>query len=402
MAKKAKTKYTSIGGQALIEGIMMKGPSRTALSCRLPDGSIKTEKHNSNSLRNKNKFFRIPIIRGIVGFIDSLSEGYKTLAVSAKNAGIDLEDEELSPFEKKLMNFFGDKIYTVITTIAAVLGVILAVVLFMYVPILLFNGLQWLVNFIAGQPVHIENFRALFEGIVKIIIFVTYVAIVSKMKEIERVFQYHGAEHKTIFCYEAKLPLTVENVKKQSRFHPRCGTSFLIVMLLVSILVYFLLSFFFKALTENSWLWLCIKLLMMPIIMGLGYEFIRYAGKHDNFITRVLSAPGLWMQRLTTKEPDAKQIEVAIAALNAVDPLQPDPFTESNFFITGAPEKQPEQAEAQAEDTVVAEGEAQADAVVEDTAVAENDMPSAEDEAAPDNNAAVQAAQQDNNNSDAD
>lgn len=349
MKKKPKTKYTSIGGQALIEGIMMKGPSRTAMSCRLPDGSIKTEKHVSKTFRDKNKFFRLPLVRGIVGFIDSLSEGYKTLAVSAKNAGMDLEDEELSPFEQKLMNFFGDKLYTVITTIAAVLGVALAVVLFMYVPILLFNGLQWLVNFIADQPVDIGNFRALFEGVVKIVIFVVYVALVSRMKEIKRVFEYHGAEHKTIFCYEAKLPLTVENVKKQSRFHPRCGTSFLIVMLLVSIIVYFLLSFFFKGLTENSWLWLCIKLLMLPIIMGLGYEFIRYAGKHDNFITRVLSAPGLWMQRLTTKEPHDDQIEVAIAALNAVDPLQPDPFTESNFFITGAPEKEPEQSDIEAE-----------------------------------------------------
>lgn len=364
MAKKAKTKYTSIGGQALIEGIMMKGPSRTALSCRLPDGSIKTEKHNSKSLRDKSAFFRIPLIRGIVGFIDSLADGYKTLAVSAKNAGMDLEDEELSPFEQKLMNFFGDKIYAVITTVAAVLGVALAVLLFMYLPILLFNGLQWLINFIADQPIDISNFRALFEGVVKIVIFVTYVALVSKMKEIKRVFQYHGAEHKTIFCYEAKLPLTVENVKKQSRFHPRCGTSFLIVMLLVSIIVYFLLSYFFKGLTENSWLWLCIKLLMMPVIMGLGYEFIRYAGKHDNFITRVLSAPGLWMQRLTTKEPDADQIEVAIAALNAVDPLQPDPFTESDCFITGAPEKQPEQDEEQAE----SEAETEASNADENTA----------------------------------
>ncbi len=329
MSKKPKRQFTSIGGQALIEGIMMKGPTRTALCCRLPDGTISTEELKSNPLRNRYKIFKIPLLRGIAGFIDSMVEGYKALMKSAENAGMDLEEEELSPFEKKISNLLGDKLFSVISSIAAVLGIVLALGLFFFLPILMFNGLQYLINFIAGHEISIAGYRALFEGVVKILIFIGYVALVSKMKDIRRVFEYHGAEHKTIFCYEAKLPLTVENVKIQSRFHPRCGTSFIIVMLIVGIAVSYVISSL-TTIDDNTILWFIIKILMLPIIMGLGYEFIKFAGKHDNIVTRILSAPGLWMQRLTTKEPDASQIEVAIAALNAVDPNQPNPFEVKN------------------------------------------------------------------------
>ena len=334
--KNKSCKYTSIGGQALIEGIMMRGPQRTAMSCRLPDGAISTELVGVKSLRDKSVFFRIPIIRGIVGFIDALLTGYKTLTLSAERSGTDVDDEELSPFEQKQMNFFGDKLFSIIMAIAAVLGVALAFGLFFFVPTFLFNGLGELVNLIANRIVDISIYRALFEGIFKIAIFVLYIYLIGKIKDIKRVFKYHGAEHKSIFCYEAKLPLTVENVRRQSRFHPRCGTSFMIVMLLISIFISFMLSYF-TPLDNNTFIWVIIKLLMIPIIMGLGYEFIKYAGKHDNTFTRICSAPGLWMQRLTTKEPDDEMIEVAICALNAVDPLQEDPFTESDVIITGRP-----------------------------------------------------------------
>lgn len=330
---KVKNKYTSIGGQALIEGIMMKGPQRTAMSCRLPDKSISTELIEIPSLREKSKIFRLPIIRGIIGFIDSMIQGYKTLMMSAERSGMNFEEEELSPFEKKLTKLFGDKLFSVIMGIAAVLGVLLAVGLFIYLPILLFNGLEALINLIAGRIVDISIYRALFEGVIKIAIFVLYIFLVSKMNDIKRVFKYHGAEHKTIFCYEAKLPLTVENVRKQSRFHPRCGTSFMIVMLLLSIFVSFMLSYL-TPLDNNPIIWGIIKLLSIPIIMGLGYEFIKFAGKHDNAFIRICSAPGLWMQRLTTVEPDDDMIEVAIAALNAVDPEQENPFIHEKVIIS--------------------------------------------------------------------
>ena len=327
--KKAKNpRLGIIGGQALIEGVMMRGPKGTALAVRVPSGEIETEDLDCVDIKGKSSFFRIPLVRGIVGFIESLLTGFKALMRSAEKAGIDLEedDEEPSKFEKWLTDKLGDKLMGVLTSIAAVLGVVLAVFLFMYLPSLLFSLLQGAV----GDQ--IANLRAVFEGVLKIAIFIGYIALVARMKEIGRVFQYHGAEHKTIFCYENGLDLTVENVRKQSRFHPRCGTSFLVLMLLVSILLSSLLVYF-TDLDNNNMIWVPIKILILPVIMGVGYEIIRFAGRHDNLLTRILSAPGMWTQRLTTKEPDDSMIEVAIQSVMAVLPEEDLPQKSENSEV---------------------------------------------------------------------
>lgn len=230
------------------------------------------------------------------------SAGTEGAAVGAGKASGGADDKKQGAFMTALLVF------------ASILGVALAIVLFMYLPAQIFN---W-TNAAAGGKM--DGWRALFEGVLKIALFIAYIAVVSMAKDIKRVFMYHGAEHKSIFCYESGLPLTVENVKKQSRFHPRCGTSFMIVMLVVGILISFLIQTIFPAVTNILWLWVAIKILILPIICGFGYELIKFCGRHNNWFTRIISAPGLWMQRLTTKEPDDGMCEVAIAALTAVIP----------------------------------------------------------------------------------
>lgn len=310
--KEKKTQYASVGGQALIEGIMMKGPKGAAMSVRLPSGEIETEFKHDKPWRDKNAFFRLPLVRGIVGFIESLVTGYKYLMESAEKSTQGLEDdtEQLSKVDRWINDHFGEKMMNAVGVVSAVLGFCLAFVLFMWLP-------TFLVDKITQNT--LLNYHALFEGIIRVIIFVVYMLLVSQMKEIKRVFMYHGAEHKSIFCFEHGLELTVENVRKQKRFHPRCGTSFMFVMILLSILVSSALVLIFPTLaTVNRVLWIAVKLLVLPFVMGLGYEFIRYAGKHDNLFVTILAAPGLWMQRITTKEPTDDIIEVGIAALKAV------------------------------------------------------------------------------------
>lgn len=310
--EKKKTHKTSVGGQALIEGVMMRGPKGAAMSVRLPSGEIETEYKEVKPWRDKNKFFGIPFIRGIVGFFESLVTGYGYLMESAEKStqGIVEDEEDMSKFDKWLSDHFGPKMMSIIGAVSAVLGFAIAFVLFMWLP-------TWLIDFVTQN--HLLKFHPLFEGIIRIIIFVSYMAIVSKMKEIHRLFMYHGAEHKTIFCYENGLDLTVENVRVQGRFHPRCGTSFMFVMILLSILISSAVVLIFPALaTINRGLWIVIKLLILPFVMGIGYEFIKYAGRHDNIVVKVLSAPGLWMQRITTKEPTDDIIEVGISAFKAV------------------------------------------------------------------------------------
>lgn len=312
MKKKAKQQKNSVGGQALIEGIMMKGPRGTAMSVRLPSGEIETEYKEAKPWRDKCKFFGIPLVRGIVGFAESMVTGYKYLMESAEKStqGLEDETENMSKLDRWINDHFGEKMMNVIGGISAVLGVALAFFLFMWLP-------TYLVDLVTGGA--LPKFHALFEGILRVIIFVLYMLLVSQMKDIKRVFMYHGAEHKSIFCYENGLELTVENVKKQSRFHPRCGTSFMFVMILLSILLSSALVLIFPVLAEiNRVLWILIKLLILPLVMGIGYEFIRYAGQHDNLLVKILAAPGLWMQRITTKEPTDDIIEVGIASLKAV------------------------------------------------------------------------------------
>ncbi len=313
--KKTQTKYGSVGGQALMEGIMMNGPEGKAMALRLPDGSISVEKKTFTSIKDKNKFFGIPMVRGIVNFVEALIFGYKCLMESAEKTGMDVEEEEnMSKLDRWISDHFGEKMMKVIGAISMVLGFVLAFALFVWMPSFLFDA----INKLTGE--RITMLRTIFEGLLRIIIFVIYMFAVSKMKEIKRVYMYHGAEHKSIFCYESGEEMTVENVRKQSRFHPRCGTSFIFVMIILSILVSSVVALAFPSLTQIRPVWICVKLLIMPIVMGLGYEFIRYAGKHDNLFVKILSAPGLWMQRITTAEPDDSMIEVGIAAINAVIP----------------------------------------------------------------------------------
>lgn len=296
---------TSIGGQALIEGVMMRGPQKTAMAVRTPSGSIDTEDWENKSSHKWYK--KTPFIRGIFNFIDMMILGYSCLMKSAEKAGMEDEPDKVDEF---LQKHLGDKASTVISGIIMVLGFALAMVLFMFLP-------AFLVSLLGGY-FHSNFVMTLVEGIVKIGVFVIYLWAVSKMPEIRRTFEYHGAEHKTIFCYEAGLPLTVENVKKQVRFHPRCGTSFILIVLIVSIILFSVLSW------DNLLMRVAMKLALLPLVVGIGYEIIKLAGRYDNPITRAISWPGLMLQRLTTKEPDDSQMEVAIASMVPVIPEDPD------------------------------------------------------------------------------
>lgn len=303
-----KTLKTSIGGQAVIEGVMMRGPKKTALSVRLPDQSISTEEW---ATPDGNKWYKkTPFIRGIFNFVESLTCGYQSLMKAAEKAGLDDEEEEPSAFEQKLRKILGDKFMPVLEGCILVFSLLMALFFFAFLP-------TTIVNLLKGSISHPLVLSAL-EGLTKIAILIVYLAAISHMSDIKRVFMYHGAEHKTIFCYENGEELTVENVRKYTRFHPRCGTSFLVIVLLLSILVSSFVSW------DNVWLRVGMKVLTLPIIMSLSYECIKYAGRHDNLLTHILSAPGLWTQRLTTKEPTDDMIEVAIASMKRVIPDDPN------------------------------------------------------------------------------
>ncbi len=323
---KADIHRTSIGGQALIEGIMMKGPNSTAMAVRKTNGEIVVEE---NAAKPKKWYNKAPFIRGSVNFVTQLAEGYHYISRSAEVSGLadEEEDEELTRFEKWLNDKFGEKLMNIVMGIAMVIGVALAVVLFVFVPTWLFM----LIQMIVGET-DISAFQSLFEGILKIIIFVAYMAVTAVSKDIKRMYGYHGAEHKTIACYEAGKPLTVENVRPMRRFHPRCGTSFIFLVLLISILVYSIFpitnAIFIDAFGVNETIAMLLrvscKIILLPVIVGISYEVIRLAGRHDNIITRIISAPGLALQRITTKEPDDSMIEVAIAAMERVIPENKD------------------------------------------------------------------------------
>lgn len=304
----SKTIKTSIGGQAVIEGVMMRGPKLTALSVRMPDQSISTETWDTP---NSNKWYKkTPFIRGVFNFVESLTDGYKSLMKAAEKAGLDDEEEEPSKFEQKLRQLLGDKFMPFLQGCILLFSLAMALFFFAFLP-------TTLVGFFKDYINHPLALSAL-EGLTKIAILILYLALISNMSDIKRVFMYHGAEHKTIFCYEHGEELTVENVRKYTRFHPRCGTSFLVIVLLLSILVSSMVSW------DNLWMRVGPKVLCLPIIMSLSYECIKFAGRHDNLFTRILSAPGLWTQRLTTREPDDSMIEVAIASMKKVIPENPD------------------------------------------------------------------------------
>lgn len=295
---------TSIGGQAIIEGVMMRGPKEYASAVRKPDGEIIVEKHEVSSIMKKYKFLNIFIIRGIIAFVESLVVGMKSLMFSAEFFDV---EEEPSKFDKWLDEKLGEKAKTFVIYLSVFISIFLCVGLFILLPAV-----------IAGIFFKNEGdtrvWFNLVDGIVKIGLLLGYIVLISKMQEIQRVFEYHGAEHKTIFCYEAGEELTVENVRKQSRLHPRCGTSFLLIVMVISIIVF---SFFTAS---NVWIALLQRLLLIPLIAGVSYEIIKFVGKSENKFICIFNKPGMWFQRFTTREPDDSQIEVAIASLLSVIP----------------------------------------------------------------------------------
>jgi uncharacterized protein YqhQ len=318
---KDKTKKTKIGGQALIEGVMMKGEKKVAMACRLPNGTIDVEEWESKGLKWYNKAY---LIRGVFNFFSSMIEGYKALMKSADKQLTEEDPEEyekLSKFEKWLNDKLDKKAMNVLMILTVIVSLGFSLLLFMYLPV-------QVVNFI--PKIDDTTFlRPLLEGIMKIVIFICYIWFTSIMNDMRRVYQYHGAEHKTIACFEAGEELSPENVMKHTRFHPRCGTSFIILVLIISILIFSVLT---KSVTadittfiglnyELKWVQIfmrvVLKLVLLPVTMGVTYEVIRWTSNHDNVFTRVVSAPGLCLQRLTTREPDESQIEVAVTAFRA-------------------------------------------------------------------------------------
>ena len=304
---------TMIGGQALIEGIMMLGPEKKAVVVRKPDGEFAEQVEERVLIKDKHPIFGVPFIRGVFSFCSSLANGVKALMYSAEFFPEDDEPEEPSKFELWLDKKLGsEKAASAFVTFAVVLGILFSVVLFILLPTALVGGVGW---FFPGMPMWLRN---LLEGVVRIVIFMAYLVLCSRMKDIHRVFQYHGAEHKTIFCYERGLPLTVENVRAQPRHHPRCGTSFLFVVIIVSILLSSVLFSFISV--TNTFARMGLHLLLLPIIVSITFELNRLVGRHDNAFTRVITAPGLWLQNWTTFEPDDSMIEVGIRAFTLVLP----------------------------------------------------------------------------------
>jgi len=314
--KKNCCKYTSIGGQALIEGILMRGPQADAIAVRLPDGTIDVKVTPSNTGK-KTWWKKVPLLRGIIAFIGSLITGYKALMYSAEKSGMEgIDEANMSKFDRWLEDHLGKGLMAAVGVISLVLGLALSLLLFKFFPIWIVSGAEWLFSASFSPLV-----KALIEGLLKMAIFIGYLAAVSLMKDIRTTFMYHGAEHKTIHCYEAKRELTPENAQKFPCAHPRCGTSFLFLMVALSILItavlYALLP---EAIVSNTLSRMGCSLALFPLIMGLGYELLKLCGKYDNTFTKIVSAPGKWIQKLTTREPTLAQLEVAIAALKAVIP----------------------------------------------------------------------------------
>ena len=371
--KCAPCRPNSVGGQAVIEGVMMKNGTRVALAIRKEDGSVEVKNSEFHPLKEKHKWINIPILRGIIGFVESMILSFRTLGDSTEMLGIDeLEEkekaekaekkakrklekqakkqgvtveelqkstedndtenieksEEVSKKAEKKDN--GSASTGFIMAISLVLGLVLAIALFMFLPTYATDGINYLVTKYTNLDGINHYVQANIEGVIRILIFIIYIASVSLMKDIKRTFSYHGAEHKSIACYESGMELTPENARKCSRFHPRCGTSFLFVMIIISIVV----GIFIPEFEGMSWLRSVCKVACLPLIMGIGYEFIMLAGKHNNWLTRALSAPGLWMQRLTTKEPDDKQLAIAICAIKATMPEEFPNFDPSEYAIS--------------------------------------------------------------------
>ncbi len=314
---------TKVGGQAIIEGIMMRGEDRTSVVVRMPDDSLHIK---TQPLPKQSRWMKFPIIRGVVSFVDSLVLGTKTLMYGADVLeafeGEAAEEEEKDKLTLWLENKFGEKgAWNFALYSSVVIALIFTIGIFVILP-------TWLVN-LCGKWVGSEIALNLIEGVLRIIMFVIYVAAISMMPDIKRVFQYHGAEHKTIHCFENGLPLTPENCKQFYTLHPRCGTSFLVFVMLIALVLFSLLGW------PNLLLRIASRLLLIPVIAGLSYELLKWAGRSDNILVKILSLPGLYLQKLTTREPDEKQLEVAIAAMKAVMVPADTPYYEGKCDLEG-------------------------------------------------------------------
>ena len=312
-------KYSGIGGQAVIEGVMMKNGDEYATAVRKPDGTIEVKKDSYVSLGEKIKLFSLPFFRGIFSFVDSMILGMKALTFSASFFEDDEEDLEPSKFEKLLERIFGEKMEKALMSMVMIFSVFMAICIFMVLPMFLANLFHY---FIKSQ-----TWMAVLEGVIRIGIFIAYIKLVSRMEDIKRTFMYHGAEHKCINCLEHGLELNVENVRNSSKEHKRCGTSFLLIVMIISIL------FFMVIRVDTLPLRMLSRVILIPVIAGVSYEFLRLAGRSDSKLVDVLSKPGMWMQGLTTSEPDDSMIEVGIASVESV-------FDWKEFLKKNFPEKQ--------------------------------------------------------------
>ncbi len=330
-------RLNKVGGQAVLEGVMMKAGERTVTTCRKADGSLVVTDDSFKSIRKKYKLLNIPILRGVINFVEMMILSFKTLGASADALG--LEEEEPSKFEKWLAKRLGVGITDFIMVISLILGLGLSVLLFVLLPGWISYGIDFLLSLVG---LSLGVWSAVVEGVVKVGIFLVYLSLVSLMPDIKRTFMYHGAEHKSIACFESGEELTPENAMKHKRFHPRCGTSFMFFMILLGIFAGLIIKQLIPGL--NVLAYSGIRILILPLLMGIGYEVIMLAGKHDNVVTRTISAPGLWVQRITTKEPTLDMLEVAITSIKCA--LR-DEFPEFEKFFEEKPWESeiPEKAE---------------------------------------------------------
>ena len=304
-SEKIACRLNKVGGQAVLEGVMMKAGEHTVTTCRKDDGSLVVTDAKFVSVRKKHKILNIPILRGVINFVEMLMLSFKTLGASAEALGLDGEED--GKFTRWMKKHLGLSLTDAIMIVAMILGVALALGLFLFLPTAIADLIDYLLSGRLGV------FRAAVEGVAKVLIFLTYLWLVALMPDIKRTFMYHGAEHKSIACFEAGGPLTPENAKNYTRFHPRCGTSFMFFMILLGIIAGFFIRYIAPDLPTIAYTG--IRILILPLLMGVGYEIIMLAGKHDNAFTRALSAPGIWVQRITTREPDESMLEVAIVSI---------------------------------------------------------------------------------------
>ena len=299
---KRRSKYSGIGGQAVIEGVMMRNKDKYAVAVRKPDGEIEVQVSDYKTLVKNKKILEFPIIRGVLNFIDSMAVGLKTLMYSASF----YEEEEVKPTktDKAMEKVFKDKAMDVVMFITMAFSIVFAIALFMVLP--------YFISSLLKPYIESNTLMAVIEGVIRIGIFVGYVLLITLMKDIQRLFQYHGAEHKCINCVERGLPLTVKNVRKCSKQHKRCGTSFLLIVMVISII------FFMFIQTDSTLMRVVLRILLLPVVAGVSYEVIRLAGRCDNIFIKIVSAPGMLLQRLTTREPADEMIEVAIKSVEAV------------------------------------------------------------------------------------